>query len=112
MRLARGVLRHHGENDLAGAQVLQPLFAADQFRLRGKDRGNPHQILGGNAGIAQRQLKRGQPFFVFPDAFCEKQAPRNHAFSQCLRSLLFGLFVRRSLQLPGIVSLPGRNPPR
>jgi hypothetical protein len=35
-----------------------------------------------NAGIAQCQLKGGQPFLMFPNALGKKQPPRDHAFSQ------------------------------
>jgi hypothetical protein len=38
--------------------------------------------LGRNAGVTQRQLKRSEPFSVFPNAFRQKDASGHHVLGQ------------------------------
>jgi hypothetical protein len=55
--------------------------------MRWKDGGDAHQVLRGDARIAQRQLKRCQTLLVLANAFGEEKLLRDHAFSQFLCTL-------------------------
>ena len=72
MRFVGGVFRHDRKNDFAGAQIFQSLRARHQFALRWKNRRDPNQILGGDAGIPQGQLKRRETFAMFPTPLVKK----------------------------------------
>src|SRR5207253_10919041 len=86
VRLTAGVFRHHGEDDFTWREELQSFFARDQLAIRWEDRRNAHQVLRGDAGVAQRQLKRGQALFVLSHPFGEKDPLRNHTFAPCTAS--------------------------
>jgi hypothetical protein len=60
--------------------------------MRRKYGRNAHQILRGDAGIPQGQLKGCETFFVLAYSFGEKDALRHHADSQC-SCLLQNLFL-------------------
>ena len=82
MRFAAGVLRHDREDNLSRGKICKTFLAGNEFCLGRKDGRYPNQVLGCDAGVPQSQLERGQAFFVFPDAFGEKQTFRDHAFGQ------------------------------
>jgi hypothetical protein len=44
--------------------------------------GNPHQILGSDARVAQRELKRSKAFPMLPDPLGEKNPFGDHVFAQ------------------------------
>src|SRR5581483_3661452 len=48
--------------------------------------GNAYKVLSGNAGVAQRQLKRCQPLAVFSDPLGEKNLLVDHVLGQFLYS--------------------------
>jgi hypothetical protein len=44
--------------------------------------GYPDQVLGGDSGVAQRQLKRRQALFVFTDPLGKENPLGDHCFGQ------------------------------
>ena len=63
------VAGQHAEQDLAGHQhALDPSGAADELAVRRKDGGDVHQVLAGDAGRSEGQLKAGQLLLVHPIA--------------------------------------------
>jgi hypothetical protein len=50
--------------------------------MRRKNGGNANQILGSDTGIPQRELERSKAFFVFPDAFGQKDPSGDHVLGQ------------------------------
>src|SRR5437879_7875592 len=63
-------------------EVLHTFLAGEQLAIRGKNRGDTHQILRGDARITQRQFERSQPLAVFPHSLGEENPLRNHVFAQ------------------------------
>ena len=67
IRLVRILARHHAVDDLARANELEPLFAADLLAMRGEDRGDGDQVGCLRIGIAERKLERRKPILVHAD---------------------------------------------
>ena len=82
MRFARGVFGDDGKDDFAGGKVFQTIFARDKFCLRRKDGGDANEVLRGDAGVAQGELKGSEALFVLAYSLGEKQPLWDHAFSQ------------------------------
>ena len=82
VRFARRILGDDGEDDLARMEILHTFLAGEQLAIRGKNRGDTHQILGGDARITQCQFERSQPLAVFPHSLGEENPLRNHVFAQ------------------------------
>ena len=72
MRLTRRGLRHDHERDLAGLQPFGALGARQDPAVGREDARDAHQIAGGDARGAQRQLERRQLFAVLADTLREK----------------------------------------
>jgi hypothetical protein len=80
--LASGVFGDHGEDDLAGREELEAFLARDEFAVRWEDGGDANEVLGRDAGVAERELEGGETFFMLADAFGEKKTRGNHVFAQ------------------------------
>src|SRR5690242_4944631 len=77
VRLSRRILADNGKCHLAGLEMLQPFASGNQFAIRWKDGGNADNVAGGDACVAQGQLKTGEPFPMFPDTFREENLLRD-----------------------------------
>jgi hypothetical protein len=72
VRLAGGVLGDHRKNNFAVVQILQAFLARNHLALRRKDGRDAHQVLRGNARIAQGQLKRVNRSLCLPTPLVKK----------------------------------------
>src|SRR5580692_2762549 len=82
MRLTRRVFGDHGKNYFAGMQILHTLFTGQKLAVGRKNGRDTDQILCGNAGVTQRQFKRGEPLTVLSDSLGEENSLGNHVFAQ------------------------------
>src|SRR5260370_26720343 len=72
MRFVGRVVVHHGIDDLAGFQMLEPLLDRNHLAARWKDRADAHQVELRDASVAQRKLERCQFLAVPPNALGQK----------------------------------------
>jgi hypothetical protein len=82
MRLVRGIFRNDCKDHFTGMKILEALGTGNQFALWWEDRRDAHQVLRGDAGVAQREFEGSEALAVLTDAFGEKDPLRDHVFAQ------------------------------
>ncbi len=65
-----------------GLRYFKSLRTRHQFALWRKNRGDSNQILRGDAGVPQCQLKRSKTFAMFADPLGEENLLGDHVFRQ------------------------------
>jgi len=77
VRFIRRVPRHHAEHNLARAEKFLAFIFGYSFAIGREDGTHLHEVIFGDARIAQGHLERLQMLFVTPNPFCEKHSLGN-----------------------------------
>src|SRR5215475_1452492 len=87
VRFARAVFGHHCEDDFAGVQEFQSGGAGNKLTIGRENRGDPNQVLSGDACVPQGQLEGCQTLTMLSDSLGEEDPLRDHVLAQfiCLQ---------------------------
>src|SRR6202008_3597176 len=87
MGFASAVLSDHGEDHFARVKKLQAGGAGYELAVWRKNRGNPDQILSGDACVPQGQLEGSQALAMLTHSLGKEDPLRDHVLAQfiCLQ---------------------------